>query len=66
MKNRETFYDKNTINAIREFRNLIHLQAIRNHPNIVQVYDVAVMDRKFYVVQEFAEGVDLIDYMVSG
>ncbi|KXS16835.1 kinase-like protein [Gonapodya prolifera JEL478] len=50
--------------ALRELGTLSHLMTIP-HPNIVKIYDVALVGDTAYLIQERVEGIELFDYLTK-
>lgn len=48
---------------VRRFKNESKAISILDHPNIVKVYDVSVMDKLNYIVMEYIDGITLKEYM---
>src|SRR5215470_10544539 len=46
-------------NVLRRFKNEARAAGLRNHPNIVTIYDAGEQDGLFYMAMEFIEGTTL-------
>lgn len=51
--------------AVRRFINESKAVAMLSHPNIVNIFDVAIGERLKYIVMEYIDGITLKDYMTG-
>ena len=60
---REEFMDNEEL--VRRFKNESKAISMLSHPNIVQVYDVNFSDKVQYIVMEYIDGINFMQYLES-